>query len=207
MRRNTSQSAGAEVHALPDFAAPAVRRVRPRVRYDSAMGNARRPPRAAGFTWIEMLIVLTVVGILALMTIPAMQDSALKRQVKDGMSLADVAKGGVQAAYTLMGTGDMPADNAAAGIPAHDKIVGSYVKDVNVAGGAITLTYGNNASKQLDGKKLTLRPAVVPGQPMVPIAWLCHLVAVPNGMQVKGDDITDIPLNWLPIECRTAATK
>jgi len=171
------------------------------------MNTGWRPRRAAGFTWIEMLIVLTVLGVLALMTIPAMQDSALKKQVKDGMSLAEVAKSGVQAAYTLMGTGDMPADNAAAGIPAHDKIVGNYVSDVNVAAGAVTLTFGNNASKQLTGKKLTIRPAVVPGQPTVPIAWLCHLVNVPTGMDVKGADITDIPLNWLPIECRTAAPK
>lgn len=171
------------------------------------MATGSRPQHATGFTWIEMLIVLTVVGILALMTIPAMQDSALKKQVKDGMSLAEVAKSGVQASYVLIGTGDMPADNAAAGIPAHDKIVGNFIKDVNVQAGAVTLTFGNNASKQLTDKKLTIRPAIVPGQPTVPIAWLCHLTNVPTGMDVKGADITDIPLNWLPIECRTAAPK
>ena len=111
-----------------------------------------------------MLIVVAVVGILALMAIPALQDSALKRQVKEGLALADVAKKGVELAYAL--AGDMPADNKAAGIPEHGKIVGTYVKDVNVEGGAITLTFGNNASKALEGKKLTLRPAVVPGEPL-----------------------------------------
>jgi hypothetical protein len=36
----------------------------------------------------------------------------------------------------------------------------------------------------------------------VPIAWLCHDVAVPSGMQVQGDDKTNIPYNYLPVECR-----
>jgi type IV pilus assembly protein PilA len=94
------------------------------------MNRARRPSRARGFTWIEMLAVMAVLAILALMAIPSMQESVLKRQVKDGLALADVAKGGVQAVYTA--TGNMPADNKAAGIPDHDKIVGNLVKDVLV---------------------------------------------------------------------------
>lgn len=161
--------------------------------------------RSFGFTWIEMLIVVAVIGALALMAIPAMQDSALKRQVKEGLALADVAKSGVQAAWSV--TGEMPANNAAAGVPPRDKIVGNVVKDVNVDAGAITLTYGNNASKALEGKHVTLRPAVVPGEPAVPIAWICHDVPVPGGMELKGRDDTDIQASYLPIECRGAASK
>ncbi|MGZ5034129.1 MAG: pilin [Usitatibacter sp.] len=161
--------------------------------------------RSFGFTWIEMLIVVAVIGALALMAIPALQDSALKRQVKEGLALAEVAKTGVQAAWTL--TGEMPANNAAAGVPPRDKIVGTLVKDVNVDAGAITLTYGNNASKALEGKHLTLRPAVVPGEPAVPIAWICHDVPVPGGMELKGRDETDIQSSYLPIDCRGAETK
>lgn len=148
-----------------------------------------------------MLIVLAVLGILALMAIPAMQDGVLKRQVKDGMALATVAETAVQLSYATSG-GALPLDNKAAGLPDHDKIVGNYVKDVNVAAGAITLTYGNNASKAIDGKKVTLRPAIVVDQQIVPIAWLCHKVAVPQGMEERGEDETDIPANWLPVECR-----
>jgi type IV pilus assembly protein PilA len=76
------------------------------------------------------------------------------------------------------------------------------VKDVAVEAGAITLTYGNNASKALDGKKVTLRPAIVVGEPAVPIAWLCHDVPVPGGMEIRGRDATDIPPARLPVECR-----
>lgn len=163
------------------------------------------PRRNAGFTWIELLFVLAVFAILMAMAIPGLRDVAAKSQVRDGLVLADLARRGVQAAWTAKG--EMPADNAAAGIPPRDKIVGNLIKDVNVAGGAITLTYGNNVSKVLDGKRLTLRPAVVADQPMVPIAWICHRLPVPKGMEVQGKDETDIPPNFLPLECRGPAEK
>jgi len=156
--------------------------------------------RAAGFTWIEMLTVMAVVALLALMAIPSLRDGAVRRQVKEGLALADVAKGGVQLAWSA--TGDMPLDNKAAGIPERQKIVGSLVKDVNVDHGAITVTFGNNASSVLDGKRVTLRPAVVPDELSVPIAWLCHATRVPNGMEVRGRDETDVPPEWLPVDCR-----
>ena len=167
------------------------------------LSHARRV--RAGFTWIELMFVLVVIAILALMAIPALQDSALKKQVKEGMSLADVAKKGVQAFWAL--TGEMPQNNAQADLPPRDKIVGNMVTEVNVDGGAITLTYGNNASKALEGRKLTLRPAVVAGEPVVPIAWLCHNIPAPGGMEVRGQNHTDIQASWLPVECRGANAK
>ena len=154
-----------------------------------------------GFTWIEVLIVLAAVGILALIAVPSMQDRVLRRQVKEGMALAGVAENGVQAAYALSG-GKFPADNKEAGLPDSAKIVNGFVKDVSVKSGAITITYGNNASSGLAGKKVTLRPAIVPDAPVVPIAWFCHAAAVPGNMQVSGTDETDVPPNWLPVECR-----
>src|ERR1700694_4453628 len=118
--------------------------------------------RSSGFTWIELLAVVTVVAVLALMAIPAMQDSALKRQGEEGVGVAGGGHTGVQAFWST--AGEMPGNNAAAGIPPRQKIVGVLVKDVNVDAGAVTLTFGNNASKPLEGKRLTLRPAVVPGE-------------------------------------------
>lgn len=164
-----------------------------------------RPHSCFGFTWIELLLVVAALGGLALLALPALQEVTLKKQVKEALDMADIARKGVQAAYTL--TGEMPADNAAAGLPPRDKIVGNLVREVNVAAGAVTLTLGNNASSALEGKRVTLRPAVVTGQPMVPIAWLCHGLHVPNGMDAQGRDETDVPEKYLPLECRDTSAK
>lgn len=161
--------------------------------------------RIAGFTWIEMLIVLAVIALLSLMAIPSLRDRALRRQVEEGLKLADVPKPGVQAVWAA--TGAMPSDNQAAGAPAREKIVGSMVKEVGVDHGAITVTFGNNASNALQGKRITVRPAVVPDERAVPIAWLCHGIGVPKGMQVLGNDETDLPPQWLPVDCRGAPAR
>jgi type IV pilus assembly protein PilA len=153
-----------------------------------------------GFTWIELLMVLAALAALLMMAIPSMQDGVLKRQVNDAMQLATVAEPAVQTTYSLAGV--MPLDNKTAGLPDATKIVSQLVKSVNISNGAITLTFGNNASKALEGMTVTLRPAVVPDQPVVPIAWLCHDVAVPNGMTVLGEDLTNVPPKWLPVACR-----
>lgn len=151
------------------------------------------------------MFVVVVIGILALMAIPGLKENMLKKQVKEGMELADVAKKGVQEAWSA--AGELPNNNAGAGIPPRHKIVGNMIKDVNVSDGAITLTFGNNASKALEGKRLTLRPAVVAGEPLVPIAWVCHGLPAPKGMEIRGADETDIPSSHLPIECRGAPAK
>ena len=160
--------------------------------------------KSRGFTWIEMVIVLSVIGVLAIFAIPAIQDNILKRQVKEGLPLADVAKKGVQVAWVAAGA--MPKDNKEAGAPAKEKIVGNFIKEVVVKDGAITLVYGNNASQVLHDKKLTMRPAVVKDTPATPIAWICAEVSVPKGMEVLGENETDIKAAWLPIECRGPET-
>lgn len=166
--------------------------------------NARMKSQC-GFTWIELLAVITVIAVLALMAVPSMSDATMRKQVKEALALADVAKVGVQAAYVLGGA--LPADNEAAAVPAPDKIVGAFVKQVKVDQGAITLELGNNAHKGLHGKHVTVRPAIVPDEPRTPIAWLCHDVDVPKGMEVKGRDETDVPPEWLPVECRGPAKR
>ena len=171
----------------------------------------RRPFRfsyarpAAGFTWIELMFVVAIIGILSLMVVPGMTENMLKKQVKEALELAKIAKDGVQAAWS--DTGEMPKNNAQAGIPPKNKIVGNLVKEVSVDGGAITLTLGNNASRTLEDKKVTLRPAVVAGEPKVPIAWVCHKVPVPGGMELRGNDETNIEMKHLPVECRGGASK
>lgn len=161
--------------------------------------------RARGFSLMELLIVVVIIGILIAMTIPGLKETAMRKQVKEGMELAEVAKKGVSVYYAT--TGMLPVDNTQAGVPPADKIVGQFNTAVNVKDGAITLTYGNNAGASIAGKKVTLRPAIVPGYPQVPISWICNEVAVPANMELRGENATNIEMAWLPVECRGSPKK
>jgi type IV pilus assembly protein PilA len=162
-----------------------------------------------GFSFIELLIVVVVIGILITLTIPGVKETAMRKQVKAGLELAEVAKKGVNAFYGATNplAPALPADNAEAGLPPPDKIVGEFVTSVTVKNGAITVLFGNNAGKSIEGRKLSLRPAIVPGYPNVPPAWICNEVAVPGNMTLMGANETNIPMEWLPVECRSASKK
>ncbi len=153
-----------------------------------------------GFSMIELVMTMAVVAILALLAVPTLIDRNIRMQVQEGMLLANLAKGGVNAFY--MAKNELPAANEDAGAPPKEKIVGNFVTEVGVDAGAVTVTFGNNINTSVAGHRLTLRPAIVKDAPTVPVAWLCNNAAVPNGMTVMGANRTDIPARWLPMECR-----
>jgi type IV pilus assembly protein PilA len=154
----------------------------------------------SGFTLVEMMAVLAVLGILAAMAYPSMQYRIIQQQIASISPLTDIAKQPIQAAWTALQK--MPADNAAAGLPSADKMVSNLVSNVAVSDGVITVTFGNQANGAIRGKILSIRPAVVEGAPMVPIAWVCGNAAVPDKMTARGSDQTTIPLGMLPMSCR-----
>jgi len=153
-----------------------------------------------GFSIVEMMIVIGVIATLALMTVPSFLEKSVRDQVSEALPLADIAKPPISAAWALVQA--LPADNAAAGLPAADKIVNNYVSAITVQDGAIHVTFGNRVNKSLNGKILTLRPAVVADTPAVPVAWVCGNATVPDKMTVKGLNKTDVPPLYLPLKCR-----
>jgi len=156
--------------------------------------------RRPGFTLMEMMVVISVIGILALLAAPWYADRIVRDQIKEALPLADIAKQPIAASWSATKT--FPADNAAAGLPVAEKIVANYVKSLAVRDGAIDLTFGNRASGAIAGKVLSLRPGVVEDAPIVPVAWVCGRAEPPEGMTVHGENLTDIPNQLLPVECR-----
>lgn len=155
--------------------------------------------RRDGFTLIEMMVVIAIIGILALIATPSYLDQMIRKQIVDAVPLADIAKTPVAAAWAVAQS--FPRDNAGAGLPAADKIVNNFISAVSVQDGAIHIVFGNSANALIKGKILSLRPAVVEDAPIVPVAWVCGNAAGPGKMTVKGENKTDIPAAYLPRNC------
>ena len=83
-----------------------------------------------GFTLIELMIVLAVIGILASMAIPAYQDYTIRAQVAEGIVLSAGAR--VALVDYFIHNGDWPNNNNKAGIANQNDIEGTYVKSVRV---------------------------------------------------------------------------
>jgi len=117
-----------------------------------------------GFTLIEMMAVVVIIGILAMITVPSTMGKILKEQVSTVVPWSDVAKEPIAAMWKSSKL--LPADNEAIGLPSPDKMVSNYVTSLEVKEGAIHMTLGNKINSKLTGKILSIRPAV-----KLPLVW------------------------------------
>ncbi|HFB9741463.1 TPA: pilin, partial [Neisseria gonorrhoeae] len=108
-----------------------------------------------GFTLIELMIVIAIVGILAAVALPAYQDYTARAQVSEAILLAEGQKSAVTEYY--LNNGIWPENNTSAGVASSDKIKGKYVKSVTVAKGVVTAEMkSDGVNKEIKGKKLSL---------------------------------------------------
>jgi type IV pilus assembly protein PilA len=153
-----------------------------------------------GFSALEMMVVVAIIAILAMIAIPSQLGRIIKEQVVAALPLADIAKEPIAAGWKADKT--LLADNAAANLPSADKVVSNFISALNVQNGVIDMTFGNKAHPKLQGKILSIRPAVIEESQVVPIAWVCGNAKAPNKMIIKGENKTNIAAEYLPLICR-----
>ncbi len=136
-----------------------------------------------GFTLIELMIVVAIIGILASLAVPAYQTYSIRAQVAEGYNMLGPLKNAV-AEYD-MDNGVFPADNADAALHAPGVYTSNFVSSISVAGPVISITFGNEANAEISGETATLTAARNNGS----YTWSCGSGGV-------------IPRNYLPAICR-----
>ena len=155
-----------------------------------------------GFTLIELMIVVAIIGILAAIAIPAYQDYTVRSQVTEGLNLASDLKAGV--AETFAQTGSWPVDNSSLGLTQTKS--GKYVTSVTVTNGSITINFGgpsNMANTNIQGKTLILEPRTSPNGDVI---WNCGFKAAVGSAlatQGSGGSASTILPKYLPNACRS----
>ncbi|ENX0527820.1 pilin [Neisseria gonorrhoeae] len=161
-----------------------------------------------GFTLIELMIVIAIVGILAAVALPAYQDYTARAQVSEAILLAEGQKSAVTEYY--LNNGKWPADNGAAGVASSaTDIKGKYVKEVKVKNGVVTATMNSSGvNKEIQGKKLSLWAKRQDGS----VKWFCGQPvtradnADNDAVTKAGNDNEKINTKHLPSTCRDTSS-
>ncbi|HEZ4690148.1 TPA: pilin [Neisseria meningitidis] len=162
-----------------------------------------------GFTLIELMIVIAIVGILAAVALPAYQDYTARAQVSEAILLAEGQKSAVTEYY--LNHGIWPGGNSSAGVASASDIKGKYVQSVEVKNGVVTATMASSGvNKEIQGKKLSLWAKRQAGS----VKWFCGQPVTRDANNTANDEVTaangtdseKINTKHLPSTCRDASS-